>query len=142
MVRSLRQSFALLFAGLVAACGDATGPGSVKDVDLDFGIQRIETEPAFVVSDVNGEVKIRGTFEAPCASFRGDAEAVESGGVLTVRLTATNTGIPCLDVLASIGYEANVRDVASGTYRLRVVHVVSSHPQEGQIVLDTPLVVE
>jgi hypothetical protein len=113
----------------------------VRSVDLDFGIQRLQTEPAFVVSDGNGEVKIRGTFRAPCTSYRGDADATVSPGVLTVRLTASNTGIPCLEVLTDFGYEANVRDVPSGTYRLRVVHAVAGS-SGGEIVLDTPIVVE
>lgn len=142
MVRTLRQSLPLLFAALLAACSDATGPGSAKDVDLDFGIERLSTEPAFVVSDGNREVKIRGNFLAPCSAYRGDADAVASAGVLTVRLTASNTGEPCLGVLTSIGYEANVRDVPSGTYRLRVVHAVAGSSQPGELVLDTSVAVE
>jgi hypothetical protein len=141
MIRTIRQPLALLFAGLLAACSDATG-ATRQRVDLDFGIQRLQTEPAFVVSDGGGEVKIRGYFQAPCSAYEADADAIASQGVLTVRVTASYTGAPCLDVVASIGYEANVRDVPSGTYRLRVVHAVVGSSQPGQVVLDTSVAVE
>lgn len=141
MIRTIRQPLALLFAGLLAACSDATGAMRQR-VDLEFGIQRLQTEPAFVVSDGNSEVKIRGYFQAPCSAYEADADAIASQGVLTVRLTASYTGAPCLDVLASIGYEANVRDVPSGTYRLRVVHAIEGGTRAGELVLDSSVVVE
>jgi hypothetical protein len=60
MIRTIRLPLTLLFAALLAACSSATGPGDGRSVDLAFGIDRLQTEPAFVVSDGNGEVKIRG----------------------------------------------------------------------------------
>src|SRR6476620_10098206 len=123
MRRTMRLSLALLFTGLLAACSDATGIPDPRPVDLAFRIERLQTEPEFVVSDGNGEVKIRGYFHAPCSGYQGSAEADVSPSVLTVRLTGTQNG-PCFAVLESIGYQATVRGLSSGTYRLLVVHEI------------------
>jgi hypothetical protein len=141
MRRRIRLSYPLLFAGLLAACSDATGVPDPRPVDLAFRIERLQTEPEFVVSDGNGDVKIRGYFRAPCLGYQGDAEAVVSHGVLTVELTGTQNS-PCLAALESIGYEATVREVPSGTYRLLVVHKLAGTTRAGELVLDSQVLVQ
>jgi hypothetical protein len=139
MIRTIRLPLTLLFAGLFAACSDATGATQPGSVDLDFRIERLQTEPEFVVRDGNGEVKIRGNFLAPCSGYQGTAEADVLLHVLTVRVTGTQNGI-CFAALENIGYEATVRDVPPGTYRLVVVHATNDRP--GAVALDTSVRVQ
>jgi hypothetical protein len=137
----IRLSLVLLFAGFLAACGDSTGVPDPRPVDLAFRIERQQTEPEFVVSDGNGELKIRGYFRAPCLGYQGDAQAAVSHDVLTVRLTGTQHG-PCLAALESIGYEATVRDLPVGRYRLLVVHSLAGSTRSGALVLDSRVLVQ
>ncbi len=139
MIRTIRQTITLLFASLLAACSDATGATQPQRVDLDFRIERLQTEPAFVVSDGNGEVKIRGNFLAPCSGYQGSAEADVLLHVLTVRLTGTQNGI-CFAALENIGYQATVHNVPPGVYRLVVVHAINDRP--GAVALDTSVHVQ
>jgi hypothetical protein len=135
MHSGIRLSLALLFAGVFAACSDTTGVPDGRRVDLEFGIERLQTEPAFVVSDGNGELKIRGYFHAPCSGYVADAEAIVAAGVILVRVAATPHGF-CFGAIADIGYEATVHDLSSGSYRLRVVHTLPGSTQPGEVVLD------
>lgn len=139
MIRTIRLSLTLLFAGVLAACSDATGATHPQSVDLEFRIPRPQTEPEFVVSDGNGEVKIRGNFLAPCSGYQGSAQADVLLHVLTVRLTGTQNGI-CFAALENIGYQATVRGVPPGDYRLVVVHAINDRP--GAVALDTSVHVE
>lgn len=137
----IRLMHTLLFAGLLAACSDATGVPHPRPVDLAFRIERLQTEPEFVVSDGNGEVKIRGNFQAPCSGYQGSAGADVSLRVLTVRLTGTQNGV-CLHVLESIGYQATVREVPPGTYQLLVVHAIAGNTGSDHVVLESSVHVQ
>jgi hypothetical protein len=61
--------------------------------------------------------------------------------VLTVRLTGTQNG-PCFAVLESIGYQATVRDLPSGTYRLYVVHALAGNTSSDHMVLESSVHVQ
>jgi hypothetical protein len=141
MLRAIRLPFALLFAGLLAACSNATGPGNGHSVDLAFRIDRLQTEPAFVVSGGGGEVRIRGYFLAPCSGYQGSAEADVSMGGLTVQVTGTQSG-PCFAATESIGYEATVRDVPPGSYRLLVVHAIGGVIGSDHVVVESSVHVQ
>lgn len=141
MLRTIRRSLTLLFTGLLSACSQTTGPGTARSVDVAFGIDRLQTEPQFVVSDGNGEVKIRGYFLAPCSGYQGSAEADVTLGGLTVRLTGTQNGV-CAPALESIGYEATVRDLPPGSYRLLVVHAIAGKIGSDHVVLESSVHVQ
>jgi hypothetical protein len=137
----IRLMHTLLFAGLLAACSDATGVPDPRPVDLAFRIERLQTEPEFVVSDGNGEVKIRGYFHVGCSGYQGSAAADVSLNVLTVRLTGTQNGI-CFAVLENIGYQATVRGLTPGTYRLLVVHEIAGNTGSDHVVLESSVHVQ
>lgn len=141
MLRTIRLPLALLFTGVLAACSDATGPRSGPTVDLAFGIQRLQTEPAFVVSDGDGAVTIRGYFQAPCSGYQASAEADVSRGVLTVRLIGTQNG-PCFAAIQSIGYEVTVRNLPPASYHLLVVHEIAGSTGSDHVVLESSVHVQ
>lgn len=115
-----RTIAALLLACALTACDDATGSQQAA-VDFAFDIQRPPTEPEFLVSDGTGQVTVRGNFSTPCVAYHARAEASRSSGTLEVRIIGVDPG-PCFDAIGNYGYQATVRNLPSGDYRLRVVH--------------------
>lgn len=115
-----RKIAVLLLACLLPACGDATG-SQPADVDFVFDIERPQTEPEFLVSQGAGAVTVRGNLATPCVGYNARAEARHSAGTLEVRIIAVNPGL-CFHALGNYGYQATVRNLPYGDYRLRVVH--------------------
>lgn len=115
-----RKIAALLLACLLAGCDDATAPHPAA-VDLAFDIERAQTEPAFLVSEGDREVTVRGTLRTPCVGYDARAEANRSLRTLEVRIIGIDPGL-CFHALGSYGYQATVRGLPAGEYRLRVVH--------------------
>ena len=123
---SYRLNLALLLALPLAACAEPVAP-TAAPVDFAYPLQRLQTEPAFVVTENDGEVSVRGYLRTPCLGYDARVEAERSGSTLKVRIVAINPGI-CATAIGTYGYQATLRGVPAGEYQLRVEHV---YPQTG-----------
>lgn len=130
-----RTITALLLALLLSACGDPSGPTPAQ-VDLAFGIQRPQTEPSFLVSEGDGEVTVRGYLGTPCLGYNARAEAERSSRTVELRIVAIDPG-GCLTAIGNYGYQATVRGLPAGDYRLRVVHVYPGSDWSTTEAIDT-----
>jgi hypothetical protein len=131
---SYKLKAALLLPLLLAACDEPAGP-TAAPVDFMYDIQREQTEPAFVVREADGEVSVRGNFPTPCVYYGARAEAERSGGTLKVRVIGMHHGL-CFAALGSYGYQATLREVPAGEYRLRVEHVYPESDRSTTVALD------
>ena len=123
---SYRLNLAPLLALLLAACTEPSGPTDAQ-ADLAYPIQRLQTEPPFVVSESEGEVSVRGYLQTPCLGYGARVEAERSGSTLKVRIVAIHPGL-CLAAIGNYGYQATLVGVPAGEYQLRVEHV---YPETG-----------
>lgn len=123
---------ALLLVSLLPAC-DNPAASTPAEVDFAFDIQRPENEPRFVVSEGRGEVTVRGDMRTPCIGYEARAEADRALRTVEVRIIGSAPG-PCFAALSTYGYQATVRGLPAGEYRLRVIH---SYPDTGWPTTET-----
>lgn len=73
-------------------------------------------------SGQEGAITVRGKLDAPtpCQNVTGTLE--RSGETLTVHVDVRATGDVCTQVIATFGYDGTIRDLAAGSYQVRVVH--------------------
>ena len=102
-MKRLFQSFLLMSQ---FACDSSTGPERVEST-LDFGIQRPQTEPAFLVTPSEDAIHIRGYFEELCTGYTAQSRATLENGVLKVTISGRHPDA-CHPAITSIGYEATV----------------------------------
>ncbi|MBW3572623.1 MAG: hypothetical protein KY467_16085 [Gemmatimonadetes bacterium] len=138
--RVLAAAALLLSAALAACSGNPAASIRGPEVDLAFGIQRLQNEPAFVVTGGVGEVTIRGYFRAPCTPYEARAETDLATGTLTVRLLGQQPRA-CRDAVVNLGYQADVRALAAGEYRLHVIHTLPATSWPAEMVVDTQVTV-
>src|SRR5262245_38218298 len=77
--------------------------------------------------DANGfgsDLFFLGQFKTPHACFNLRPSFQESGNVLTLRVTAVSTNNQCPTQLGAYRYTGAVRNLRSGTYELRMIHIV------------------
>ena len=136
----LRAAVAAQSIAFLAACPETTGPTEKLEVDLEFGIDRPQTEPAFVVEAGTGEIIVRGNFEAACRPYSASVRADVTDGDLGLHVYAHQPTDGCRQVLDTAGYQAIIRDVPAGTYSLFVFHEYPSgattlYLMESQVVV-------
>lgn len=117
----LKAAVAALSVTFLAGCPETTGPTEKLAVDLEFGIDRPQTEPAFVVEPGTGEITVRGNFEAPC-SLSASAGADVTDDDLSLRVYPHQPRDGCRQVLDTVGYQAVIRGIPAGTYMLSIFH--------------------
>lgn len=121
--RSTRLAAAALVASIafLAACPDSTGPTESLEVDFAFGINRLQTEPAFVVNPGTGEITLRGYFEAPCTPYSATARAHVTDNHITLNVYGREPDA-CRHAIGAVGYQATLRAIPAGTYEVNVIH--------------------
>jgi hypothetical protein len=117
----LKAAVAALSIAFLTACPPTTGPTEELDVDLRWGIERLQTEPAFVVEPGTGEIVIRGYFETPCTPYAARAVADLTDNHVSLVLYARQPE-GCRQAIDTVGYEATIHGVPPRTYTLFVSH--------------------
>ena len=117
----LKTAVAALSIAVLAGCPATTGPTEELDVDFEWGINRLQTEPAFVVNPGTGEVTLRGNYETPCSGYTavGRAQTTDNHLVLYVNGRQPDG---CRQAVGSVGYQATIRAIPPGTYAVSVAH--------------------
>lgn len=119
----MRYTPFLLFLVLLAGCGSSpTTPDRTLHVDFRFGVVRPAIHPAFFAEGADGSAIIGGAFRSPCGPHEATAQATQEGSTLVLRVIGENKNDCPQDVVASVLYEAEVRDLPPGHYRVRVIH--------------------
>jgi hypothetical protein len=111
----------LILLGATVACESTSAPATAPQVDLAFGIHRLGVEPAFVVQRQNGDIVIRGYFEALCSPYTAEARSELQDGTLTLTVIGEHP-VACWPAIVALGYQATIRDVPLGHRRLQIVH--------------------
>lgn len=117
----LKAAAAALYIAFLTGCPPTTGPTEELEADFEWGINRLQTEPAFVVNSGTGEITLRGYFETPCTPFSAIARAEVTDNHITLTVYARQPE-GCRQVLGTVGYQAIIRGVPAGTYALFVSH--------------------
>ena len=119
----MRYTPFLLFLGLLAGCGfSPTAPDDRLPVELQFGVFRVAALAPFFAQGADGSVLIGGTFQTPCSPYEATAQATLEGSTVVLRVIGRNENDCPQDVVASVLYDAVVRDLSPGDYRVRIVH--------------------
>ena len=121
MLYRLKAAFAMLSIACLAACPDSTGPTEKLAIDFEFGISRLQTEPAFVLNPGTGEITIRGYFERPCSPYSAIARAEMTDNHITLHVRGIQPDA-CFGAIGSVGYQAIIRGVPAGTYAVAAAH--------------------
>jgi hypothetical protein len=142
MIR-LTLPFVLALAACPGGYGSGGPPQGDPRLELDARVLEPGTgEPAATgASGAAGVIRLQGSFDAPdpCQTVTGALDT--EGDEVTVRVVVRSTGEPCIQMIATFVYEGTVRDLAPGTYRLRVVHEYPGTGWDAQPVLDTRVTV-
>lgn len=117
----LRGAVAVLSIVFLAGCPDSTGPTEELAVDFAFGIDRPQTEPAFVVNPGTGEITIRGYYETLCSGYSATVRAYTTDNRLTLYVYGRQPD-GCRHVISTVGYQAIIRAIPAGTYEVSVAH--------------------
>jgi hypothetical protein len=121
----------LAMALLLGACSYdlvAARPGA-----LEFTPQALQhgewlEQPEVEARGEAGRIVVSARLSAPdpCQQLNGELE--RSGSELKLRVTITRVGEACIQPIGTFGYQAVIRDLAPGGYRLRVIH---TYPNTG-----------
>jgi hypothetical protein len=120
----------ILAAALVLvspSCSDSTGP----DLELSFTRDRFDgvgPSPSTTAEGGVGKITVQGSLATPCLSSPSEvmAEAERNGSELELRVgwIPSGTCVPGVDVFV---FEAVLSNLSSGSYQLRVLHVLTGH---------------
>jgi len=146
LIRTLAASL-VLGAGL-AACDDVTGTSAAMDVQ--FSITRevrggeatsiLPFTPQVTVKP--GEIDIFGNVRTPTPCWTLSSTASESGQTITFVVTARPTNAEvCTQVITVRDYSAEIRNVKSGTYTVRVLQQIETVDREPVELLKTTVTV-
>jgi hypothetical protein len=141
----LKAAAAALAIAFLAACADPMGRTTKEltkelEVDLEFGIKRLQTEPAFVVNAGTGEITIRGYYVASCGGYTATARAQLTDNHLTLYVHGVQPS-GCRQSISSVGYQATIRAVPAGTYDVDAAHTYPTNKPMTQITLASQVVV-
>lgn len=128
----VRKWFALAAVAALAACASATDAGLAVDYTV---VEPAPSWPQVPEADTGlGTIELRGTFHHG-ACYTGQTERAHlRGGTITFSIRQQGTDVPCIGVMLSQPYQATLRGLDPGTYRLRVEH-------HDQTVLETDVTV-
>lgn len=117
----LKAAVTVLSIAFLAGCPDSTGPTEELAVDFEFGINRLQTEPAFVLNPGTGEITIRGYLETQCTPYSASARAELTDNHITLDVRGRQPD-GCRQEIGAVGYQATIRGVPAGTYAVAAAH--------------------
>ncbi|CAN5652718.1 hypothetical protein BH23GEM6_BH23GEM6_11730 [soil metagenome] len=129
----------VLLLAFVTACRSVLQPEATLPVDFIYGINRLQTEPAFQVETHPDSVMVRGYLRTPCQPYNATASAEIVASSLVLRVSGGATGRCPQDVVASVGYQATVQIAPSAYTHLQVVHQWRDASWPPETVVDTVL---
>lgn len=125
MLRSVSQLISLTFLSVAVGCASATGPEGT----LDFNVVQLPSSvldpPEVTAEGGEGRIAVTGvvTVGDPCHDVSGRLIARRLAVTLEVEARRQqNEDVACPDVVTSFAYEAVIRELVPGTYRVRVDH--------------------
>lgn len=119
----MRNTLFLLLFCLIPGCGySPAAPDRALPVSFRLGVFRVAALAPFFAEGADGSVSVGGTFKAPCSPYEATAQATQDGSALLLRVIGENQGDCPQDVAASLLYDAEIRGISPGHYRIRVVH--------------------
>jgi hypothetical protein len=90
----------------------------------------------------SGQIAIRGTMQTPNPCHKLSGELQQQGRTLSVRVVAqADPDAMCIQSIGSIPYTATLRDVAPGTYTVRVMHTYPGTGWDAAAALETQVTV-
>jgi hypothetical protein len=90
----------------------------------------------------SGQIAIRGTMETPTPCHKLSGELQQQGQTLSVRVVAqADPNAMCIQSIGSIPYTGTLRDVAPGTYTVRVMHTYPGTGWDAAAALETQVTV-
>jgi hypothetical protein len=126
----------------IAACASVNGVGQVDDhggVEYEFTVGPVQpgtgATPRHAALGEAGGFAITGSISTPVPCYRVTGDIVRDGREIRLRIVATPEDVICIQVIANWGYEASVRDLDPGRYRVTVVHSGATGAAAEQVVL-------
>jgi len=126
----------------VAACASMNGhkpPRGDGDVAYEFSASPARAgtgaTPRHAALGEAGGIAISGSISTPVPCCRVAGDVVRDGGEITLRIVGTPEDVICIQVIATWAYEASVRNLEPGRYRLAVVHAGAAGATGEQPVL-------
>gem|GEM_PF-1639724 len=126
----------------MAACASMSGlerPESVGGVAYEFSASPVQPvaggTPRHAVRGEAGGIVIAGTISTPVPCYRVAGDVGRDGREITLRIVATPEDVICIQVIATWKYEASVRNLEPGRYRVAVVHAGAAGAAGEQDVL-------
>lgn len=113
---------------------DTGSPMEFRATLLDGGNQ--QDWPAPQANGQEGSISVRGKLDAPTPCQNVTGTLARSGETLTVTVDVRATGDICAQMIATFGYEATIRELAPGSYQVRVIHRYPGTGWDTQTVLD------
>lgn len=110
----------------ISACSSPSEP-AVGDPRLEFYAEKVQgfvESLEIVVTGGRRKITIEGGLWTPCGGYTLGAQANNGSGItLRVIANANSPGGGCFRMVESFAYEAVLRDLPTGTYAVRVLHV-------------------
>ena len=128
-----------------ASPGGAPSTGA-RQVTLEFqqgqGGSSTGGEQGATATAGSGQIAIRGTMQTPTPCHKLSGELQQQGRTLSVRVVAqADPDAMCIQSIGSIPYTATLRDVAPGTYTVRVIHTYPGTGWDAAAALETQVTV-
>jgi hypothetical protein len=146
LIRALAASL-VLGAGL-AACDDVTASSAAMDVQFSITREVRGSEATSIlpftpqVTVKPGEIDIFGNIRTPTPCWTLASTANESGQTITFVVTARPSNAEvCTQVITVRDYSAEIRNVKSGTYTVRVLQQLETVQREPELLLETKVTV-
>jgi hypothetical protein len=90
----------------------------------------------------SGQIAIRGTMQTPNPCYKLSGELQQQGQTLSVRVVGqADPDAMCIQSIGSVPYTATLRDVAPGTYTVRVMHTYPGTGWDAAAALETQVTV-
>lgn len=90
----------------------------------------------------SGQIAIRGTMQTPNPCYKLSGELQQQGQTLSVRVVGqADPNVMCIQSIGSVPYTATLRDVAPGTYTVRVMHTYPGTGWDAAAALETQVTI-